>query len=92
MFFEELNAGNTCAFFIFYWKMPVDKINKNKHRFVWIKCNIHMEDNIYNIKQISRPILPPIQQGQPALAFFWPSNTINYLVGEREQKNEKKKH
>lgn len=30
-----------------------------------------MEDNIYNIKHISRPILPLIQQGQPAVAFYF---------------------
>lgn len=42
-------------------KCLLDKINKIKHRLSWIRCNIHMEDNIYNIKHISRPILTPIQ-------------------------------
>ena len=33
-----------------------------------------MEDNIYNIKHVSKSILPPTQQGQPIVFtyLFWP--------------------
>lgn len=68
--FENIWKSATFMPFTFYRKTPLDKINKIKHRLSWIRCNIHMEDNIYNIKHISRPILPPIQQGQPAAVFL----------------------
>ena len=59
--------------FTFYRKEPLDEINKIKNTH-GIRCNIHMEDNIYNIKHISKSILPPTQQGQPNVFtyLFWP--------------------
>lgn len=51
-----------------------------------------MEDNIYNIKHISRPILPSIQKGQPAAAFFFGQlNVINHLL-EHVRYNKLKKN
>lgn len=51
-----------------------------------------MEDNIYNIKHISRPILPSIQKGQPAAAFFFGQlNVINHLLEHVRYNKLKKK-
>lgn len=57
-----------------------------------------MEDNIYNIKHISRPILPPYNKVNLQL-YFWPINVMNYFAGaikknsikkEKQQKKKKK--
>lgn len=49
------------ALYILHQEKPLDKINKKAQTLKWIRCNIHMEDNIYNIKHFfSKSILPPI--------------------------------